>query len=88
LIIDTHSELQADWRAVVQRGRKVEEVTELGRAPLSETEAFQLATNQWKNAEFRNLKKIEWQTWAQKRYRAIAKGSAARVENVGIRIRQ
>ena len=88
LIIDTHSELQAAWRAVVQRGRKVEEVTELGRAPLSETEAFQLATNQWKNAEFRNLKKIEWQTWAQKRYRAIAKGSAARVENVGIRIRQ
>src|SRR5262249_37618908 len=72
LIIDTHSELQSAWRAVIQRGAKAEELAELGRVPLTEAEAFQLATNEWKSAEFRNLKKIEWQSWAQQKYRRMA----------------
>jgi iron(III) transport system substrate-binding protein len=79
LIIDTHSELQAAWRAVIQRGATPEELVELGRVPLTEAEAFQLATNQWKSPEFRNRKKIEWQSWAQQKYRRIAPGGKANV---------
>src|SRR5262249_6701997 len=72
LIIDTHSELQSAWRAVIQRGTKAEEVAELGSVPLRGAEGVPPATKQWKNPEFRNLKKIEWQSWAQQKYRRVA----------------
>ena len=86
LIIDTHAELQTAWQLVIQRGLKPEELAALGQVPLSEAKAFQWATNQWKNPEFRNLKKIEWQTWAQNKYRRIAEGrttSAEKAEGLG-----
>ena len=38
--------------------------------------ALELA-KKWKDAAFRNAKQIEWQTWAQRKYRALAKGQRA-----------
>lgn len=72
LLVDTHSELVAAWRAVIRRGLRPDEVAQLGRMPLSEAEAMNLATTNWKDAAFRNAKKIEWQSWAQRKYRALA----------------
>ena len=34
--------------------------------------ALQLANGAWKEPESRNLKKIEWQSWAQRKYRRLA----------------
>ena len=38
---------------------------------LTEAGALQLARNEWNNPTQRNLKKIEWQTWAQEKYRRL-----------------
>jgi len=40
-----------------------------------------LSAGLWKNAVLRNRKKIEWQIWAQEKYRRIAQDRAARVED-------
>jgi ABC-type Fe3+ transport system substrate-binding protein len=74
LLVDTHAELQAAWRAVIRRGLQPSDLTELGRVPVTEAEAMQLATNAWKSPAFRNLKKIEWQSWAQDKYRRLIEG--------------
>lgn len=71
LLVDTHSELQAAWRAVSARGAREADLLELGQAPLTDTEALQLATGAWKNPAVRTLKKIEWQSWAQRKYRRL-----------------
>ncbi|MBI3880275.1 MAG: ABC transporter substrate-binding protein [Verrucomicrobia bacterium] len=76
LIVDTHSELAQAWRAVIRRGINAEDLEELGRVPLTEKEALALARKEWKDATFRNAKKIEWQAWAQKKYRALAERGA------------
>jgi hypothetical protein len=39
--------------------------------PVSEGEALQLAVGAWKDAVVRNEKKIEWQTWAQRKYKRL-----------------
>jgi spermidine/putrescine-binding protein len=77
IIVDTHAELQHAWRAVVRRGVKAEDLVELRRMPITETEALALAKKEWKDASFRNATKIEWQAWAQRKYRSLAerKGS-------------
>jgi len=72
LIVDTHEELTAAWRAVVRRGGGSAALAELGRVPLTEAETLALARSAWKDAAFRNRKKIEWQRWAQQKYRALA----------------
>jgi hypothetical protein len=41
--------------------------------PLTEAEALTLATGAWKDPAVRNLKKIQWQTWAQEKYRNLAR---------------
>ena len=66
-----HEELQAAWRGVIRRGLATNELTALGRMPLTEAGALQLARNEWNNPTQRNLKKIEWQTWAQEKYRRL-----------------
>ena len=76
LLVDTHEELQAAWRSIIQRGLPAREVAELGSAPLSEAAAMQLARGAWKDASARNLKKIEWQSWAQGKYRKLSAGEA------------
>src|SRR6185369_16259372 len=65
---DTHSELKAAWQAVIRRGLQPADLNELGRMPLTETEALDLARKAWNNATVRNQKKIDWQVWAQRKY--------------------
>jgi ABC-type Fe3+ transport system substrate-binding protein len=72
VIVDTHAELKDAWAAIIRRGARPEEIAALGTVPLTEAEALALAKKEWKDPAFRNAKKIEWQTWAQKKYRALA----------------
>ena len=74
LLIDTHQELQAAWRSIIARKMPSADLLELGTVPLSDSAALQLATNAWKEPNVRNQKKIEWQTWAQRKYRRLARG--------------
>ena len=71
LLVDTHTELQAAWRAVIRRGLAAGDIAELGRAPLSEPEALALASGGWKDPAARNARKIEWQIWARNKYRKL-----------------
>jgi ABC-type Fe3+ transport system substrate-binding protein len=69
LLVDTHAELQSAWRALIRRGMPPERLAELGRVPVTDAEALALAKEGWKDPAVRNRKKIEWQTWAQLKYR-------------------
>ena len=71
LMVDTHTELQAVWRVVIQRGLVPADLAELGRMPLTEKEALELALGQWKDPALRNRLKIDWQTWAREKYRKL-----------------
>jgi ABC-type Fe3+ transport system substrate-binding protein len=71
LLVDPQAELQAAWRAVIARGMRPADLTELGRVPLTEAEALKLAAGEWKDPAARNRKKIEWQTWARAKYRKL-----------------
>jgi ABC-type Fe3+ transport system substrate-binding protein len=79
LLVDTLPELQRAWSSMIRRGLSETDRAELGRMPVTETEALQLSAGPWKNAVVRNQKKIEWQTWAQQKYRRIAQGRGSRV---------
>jgi ABC-type Fe3+ transport system substrate-binding protein len=71
LLVDTHAELQAAWRAVIGRGLSAEDLRELGRTPLNEAEALALAAGAWKDPAARNARRIEWQNWARTKYRKL-----------------
>jgi iron(III) transport system substrate-binding protein len=71
LLVDTHAELQAAWRAVTKRGLPEAERIELGSVPMSEAAGLELAAGGWKDPAVRNLKKIEWQQWALAKYRRL-----------------
>ncbi|HKQ40500.1 MAG TPA: extracellular solute-binding protein [Verrucomicrobiae bacterium] len=68
LLVDTHDELQSAWKQV---NRRADLVRRLGEMPITETEALSLAKGPWKDARVRNRKKIEWQTFAQHKYRKL-----------------
>ncbi len=74
LLVDTHTELQAAWRAIIARGMRPQDLAELGQVPLTEQEALKLAAGPWKDAAVRNRTKIEWQTWARDKYRSLNQG--------------
>ena len=74
LLVDTHPELRGAWRAVLDRGNSEADQRRLGQMPVSEREALTLARGGWKDPARRNQKKIEWQTWAQRKYRDLARG--------------
>ncbi len=76
ILVDTHAELVAAWRKVIARGLTAGDLRELGRTPLTEAEALALAGGDWKNPAVRNQKKIEWQTWAQAKYRKLCGSSS------------
>ena len=80
LLVDTLPELQAAWRAVIHRGLSAADRDELGRMPVREREAAQLAAGSWRDAVVRNRKKVEWQIWAQRKYRRIVEGRRATLE--------
>ncbi len=71
LMVDTHTELQAAWRAIIQRGLPSADLTELGRMPMTEKESLELALGKWKDPALRNRLKIDWQTWAREKYRKL-----------------
>jgi ABC-type Fe3+ transport system substrate-binding protein len=72
LLVDTHDDLRQAWRRLIDRHLPSAGVRELGRAPLSQAEALALAKGDWKQPAVRNRKKIEWQTWAENKYRRVA----------------
>ena len=74
LLVDTLPELQEAWRCVLRRGASVADVAELGRMPFTEGEALQLSAGPWKDPVVRNQKKIEWQTWARRKYKRLDDG--------------
>lgn len=78
LLVDTLPELQAAWSEMIRRGSTDADRAEFGRMPVSETEALQLATGAWKEAVVRNRKKVEWQTWAQRKYRDLGRRREAK----------
>lgn len=71
LLVDTHTELQTAWRAVIKRGLRDADLRELGRVPLTEAEGLKLAAKEWKDPAIRNQRKIEWQQWALQKYRRL-----------------
>ncbi len=72
LFVDTHTELQAAWRRLIQRQLPEADLVEFGRVPVTEKEALTLATGAWKDPALRNAKRIEWQSGAQDKYRKLA----------------
>ena len=74
LLVDTLPELQEAWRCVLRRGASVADLAELGRMPFTEGEALQLSAGPWKDPVVRNQKKIEWQTWARRKYKRLDDG--------------
>jgi len=74
LLVDTHPELQSAWRSLIRRQLPIDDLAELGRMPLTEVEALELAAGGWKSPTVRNQKKIEWQSWAQAKYRRLERG--------------
>lgn len=79
LFVDTHSELRAAWKAIIARGLPETDLSELGRVPLSESEAFELSRAEWNDPDFRTRQRILWQTWAQEKYRRLASGGQASI---------
>jgi ABC-type Fe3+ transport system substrate-binding protein len=72
LLVDTHDNLRQAWRRLIDRNLPSEAIRELGRAPLTQADALALAKGDWKQPAVRNRKKIEWQTWAENKYRRLA----------------
>jgi ABC-type Fe3+ transport system substrate-binding protein len=72
LLVDTHAELVHAWRGIIRRGLRPEEAAELGRMPLTEKQAMEMAGKAWNDPAYRNQKKIEWQSWAQAKYWNLA----------------
>jgi ABC-type Fe3+ transport system substrate-binding protein len=72
LFIDSLSELQSAWRMLDRKRYPADRLTEFGSVPISEAEALRLAARDWKDPELRSRKKIEWQSWAQQKYRRLS----------------
>jgi ABC-type Fe3+ transport system substrate-binding protein len=80
LLVDTHAELQPAWRRVAARGLRPAEVEELGRPPITEAMAMRLSSGLWTNPAVRLQSNIAWQSWAQSKYRRLAKMPPVRVD--------
>jgi ABC-type Fe3+ transport system substrate-binding protein len=76
VLVDTHTELTEAWRHLNRRSISEAELEALGSMPLTEAEALSLSTGQWKSAEFRNQKRLDWQNWARAKYRKLCKSSS------------
>lgn len=75
LFVDLHPDLQRAWRGVIARGLDSVELAELGRVPLSEAEALELAGEPWKQPAERNARRTEWQRWGRAKYARLAERS-------------
>ena len=72
LIIDSHKDLVNAWKAIgnckdaVKREAAIAVLTQM---PISEEEAMQFATAEWKDPGFRNEKLKEWGQFAKRKFR-------------------
>jgi hypothetical protein len=73
LLVDTQAELRVAWRAIIRRGPTAVDRAELGRMPMTDAAARDLANGPWRDAALRNRMKLEWQSWAQQKYRRLAR---------------
>lgn len=71
-IVDLHPELCAARKAVARAGDPAELLRDLGTVPLTESQAAELSKAGWQNAEVRQKTKLDWQRWAQAKYRRLA----------------
>ena len=71
-VVDLHDELRAARKAIAATGERPERLKELGAVPLTEKQAAELAKGDWQNAEVRQRTKLDWQRWAQAKYRRLA----------------
>jgi iron(III) transport system substrate-binding protein len=72
LLVDTHDELKQAWAALLKRQPTAEDLVRFGSVPITEAEAMGLAKKDWKDPAIRTRLKIEWQSWAQEKYRKTA----------------
>lgn len=75
LLVDTHAELRRAWRALIAAGAAPEQIARLGEMPLTEAEARTLAAGPWQDPALRNRKSLEWQSWAQSKYRQLERAA-------------
>ena len=81
LLVDSHTELQSAWRRVVGDGLRPGDLEELGRPPVSEASAMQLATGLWTNPAVRVQSNLVWQSWAQRKYHRLSGAGEQRGPN-------
>lgn len=86
LIIDTHPDLVAAWRALQEAGMPAEALAELERGPVSEEEALRLATEEWKDQETRNREISRWRGFAREKYRRVRKRCGDDPDSAGARL--
>lgn len=73
-LIDTHPELVAAWRGVIDRGLRPAEVAELCKPLVSEEELARMSEERWSDPTFRNRMIMEWSNEARQRYNRLARG--------------
>jgi spermidine/putrescine-binding protein len=74
VMIDTHAELVAAWRAVKDLAPGDPRQRAFVAPPLSEDALLALARDRWNDAEFRARARTQWANDAKARYRRIAGG--------------
>ena len=72
LMVDLHPELRNAWAAVVRRGSRAEERSELGTVPLTESEALDFGRKVAADPRARLRIKLDWQEWARAKYRRLS----------------
>ena len=72
LIIDSHKDLVNAWKAIKNckdAAKREAAIAALTQMPISEEEAMQFATAEWKDPGFRNEKLKEWGQFAKRKFR-------------------
>ena len=76
LIIDSHKDLVNAWKAIKNckdAAKREAAIAALTQMPISEEEAMQFATAEWKDPGFRNEKLKEWGQFAKRKFREARK---------------
>ena len=72
LIIDSHKELVNAWKAIrncKDAAKREAAIAALTQMPISEAEAMQFATGEWKDPGFRNEKLKDWGQFAKRKFK-------------------
>ncbi|MCX8108410.1 MAG: ABC transporter substrate-binding protein [Verrucomicrobiae bacterium] len=81
LLVDPLPELRRAWRVLMHEPPDSPSRNELGRVPLTESEALALSRNEWNDVRLRNQMCLRWQCEALDRYRRLA---MQRERNTGV----